>query len=342
MLTNQDHHPDIRAALDVLTEPASEAAGRVSTALRVLLRRAYACGGPRTWGFSRLTGDGFPLEFAFTTTDAHLRYTADPGGFGLSATGNLDEAVGLLAELGQPPHDPRVLAFMAASQQSAAGLYYGVWVGGRHVVDHGGNRHAAEDRFKLYAEVPESSLESHLPFISNYLNLPSRLIGRPVQLRMVGHEPATGRIEFYFRIRHLEAGALPLLLKPTGLQRRAGELVDFIEQAYGHPLTERIPGGSVGFSYGFIPGSETIVFTLFLFTRLLWGGDARIRSRFCERIQAAGQDPTAYWRFSAPLAERDVYQTYHGLMGMALAPEAPIQLTLGVRPPPLPDRRTMS
>lgn len=342
MPTNQEHHPDIRAALATLAQSDSAAAGRVSTALRVLLRRAYASGGPQAWGFSRLTGDGFPLEFAFTTTDTHLRYTADPGGFGQSASGNLDDAVGLLAELGQPPPDPQVLAYMAASQQTAADLSYGVWVGGRHLVGQAGNRPAPEDRFKLYAEVPESSLESHLPFITTYLPFPSRLIGRPVQLRMVGLEPATGRLEFYFRMRHLEAGALPLLLQPTGLHSRAGELADFIERAYEHPLSERIPGGSVGFSYGLIPGRETIVFTLFLFSRLLWGGDARIRPRFFERMRQAGQDPTAYWRFSAPLAERDVCRTYHGLMGLAMAPHAPIHLTLGVRPPPSPERRTLS
>jgi hypothetical protein len=334
MLPNQDHHPDIRAALDVLTESTSAAAGRVSAALRVLLRRSYASGGPQAWSFSRLTGDGFPLEFAFTTSDAQLRYTADPGGFGLPAAENLDDAVGLLAELGQPAPDPRLLAHLKASQQSATRLSYGVWVGGRHVVAPGNNRHAPADCFKLYVEMPESSLESHLPFITTYLNLPSRMIGRPVQLRMVGLEPTTGRIEFYFRIRHLQAGALPLLLQSAGLQQRAGELTDFIEQAYGHPLTERIPGGSVGFSYSLIPGSETIGFTLFLFTRLLWGGDVRIRSRFGERLQEVGQDPSAYWRFSAPLAKRDVYETYHGLLGLTMGPHTPIHLTLGVRPPP--------
>jgi hypothetical protein len=336
MRTHPEHHPDIRAAVETLDRPGGTAAARVSAALRILLRRVYAADGPNTWRFSRLTGDGFPLEFVFTTGDGHLRYTVDPGGSVSSAAERLDDAVDLLAELGQPPPDPRVLACLTTMQRRAAGLNYGAWIGGRHRV--GANGHSRGDQFKLYAEIPESRLESQLPFITSYVQLPSRLLEHPVQLRIVGCEPATGRLELYFRVRHLAAGALPLLMRPAGLQSRAGELAEFIEKAYGHPLTERIPGGSVGFSYRLIPGSRTIVFTLFLFARLLWGGDARIRNRFGERMLAAGQNPAAYWRFTAPLAARDINQTYHGLLGLAMASQAPIQLALGVRPPPLADR----
>jgi hypothetical protein len=102
-------------------------------------------------------------------------------------------------------------------------------------------------------------------------------------------------------------------------------------------VDERIPGGSVGFSYAVAPGEPT-AFTLFLFTRLLWGGDGRIRQRFYERLQSVGLDPSPYWQVTAPLAERDIYQTYHGLLGFTLATLAPIQLSLGVRPPPLLSR----
>ena len=340
---DQAHHPDIRAALEAILHSAPEARERVSAALRVLLRGAYAANTPEAWKFSRLTGDGFPLEFTFSTADTHLRYAADPGALALPVTERLAEAIERMDELGQAPCAFQVLDYLKTWQQEATdNLSYGAWVGGRHPVKQADGNGILEDRFKLYAEIPATPWESHLTFIRKYLDLPPRLLERPVQLRMVAMEPSTGRIEFYFRIHHLETGVLPLLLRPAGLQQRSVELADFIEQAYGHPLSERIPGGSVGFSYSLIPGSKTIVFTLFLFTRLLWGGDARIRSRFAERLRTAGQDPSAYWRFSAPLAERDVYQTYHGLIGLAMAPQAPIQLTLGVRPPPLPDRRAIS
>jgi hypothetical protein len=342
MPTYETHHPDIRAALETMDRPACAAAKRVSAALRNLLRNAYTTGNPHAWRSSRLTGDGFPLEFVFSTGDAHLRYTADPGASRSSRAGLLEDAVALLATLRQPPPDPRVLAYLRAAQQRTADLCYGAWIGGRHPVGDAKNGHCGQDHFKLYAEIPGNGLAWHLPFITAYVPLPQRLLERPVQLRLAGVEPATGRLEFYFRIRNPAAGTLPLLLQPANQQSRAGELVDFLAQAYGHPLTERIPGGSVGFSFVSTPGSETVVFTLFLFTRVLWGGDARIRNRFAERMRAAGQDPAAYRRFSAPLADRDVCQTYHGLMGLTVAPQAPIQLTLGVRPPPVAGRGSMN
>jgi hypothetical protein len=183
--------------------------------------------------------------------------------------------------------------------------------------------------------VPEQRLESHRPFIETFLNFPPRLYQGAAQLTMIATEPAVGRIELYLRTRELELVTLPLLLEAAGLRSRAGEVIDFIEEAYDHRLAGRIPGGSAGFSYALIPGSCEVVFTLYLFTRMLWGGDARIRRCFTERLRTAGQDPAAYRELTAPLAERDVYHTYHGLLGFTLAPAAPIHLSLGVRPPPV-------
>ena len=323
------HHPDICAALEILSRSAPAATERLSKALRVLLWQAYASDAPRAWQFSRLTGDGFPFELAFTTADAHLRYTADPGSPDMAALERLPYAVGLLSELGQPPIDPQVLTYLVTMQQAGTSLDYGAWIGGRHALDR-----PDTDRFKLYAEVPPGDLAAHLPFLSVYLNLPARLLTRPVQWRMLAIEPATGRLEFYFRYQSLAPDTLPLLLQPAGLHARSEELLDFLQQAYAHALGERIPGGSVGFSYALIPGHQAINFSLFLFTRLLWGGDARIRPRFSERLQAAGRDSSAYWQITSPLAERDIYQTYHGLLGVGVSAQSPIQLSLSVRPPP--------
>ena len=327
------HHPDIGATLEILSHSAPAATERLGLALRVLLRQTYASGAPRAWQFSRLTGDGFPFELAFTTADAHLRYTADPGGPDVAVMERLPYAVGLLSELGQPPIDPQILTYLVTIQQAGAALDYGAWIGGRHTIDR-----TNADRFKLYAEAPPGDLQAHLPFLKAYLNLPERLFTRPVQWRMLAIEPATGRLEFYFRYQSLAPGTLPLLLQPAGLHTRSEELLDFLQQAYAHPLSERVPGGSVGFSYALIPGHQAITFSLFLFTRLLWGGDARIRSHFFERLQAAGRDASAYWQITSPLAERDVYQTYHGLLGVGVSAESPIQLSLSVRPPPCAPR----
>lgn len=347
-----EHHPDIQAALDALAVTSQSTVARramierAGTALKVLLRASYTSRNLAAWNFSSLTGDGFPLELAFTTADfsvveGHLRYTVDPGGPDLPATERLGHAIALLDELGSPAPNADLLELLAHWQRAAPpdALHYGAWVGGRHAVSCLGN--APMDRFKLYVETPLGDQEARPDLIAAHLDPSPLLPGRVLELRMLALEPATGRMEFYFRIRHLQTLALGHLLHPAGLRQRLDELLEFIRQAYGHPLDERIPGGSVGFSYAVAPGEPT-AFTLFLFTRLLWGGDGRIRQRFYERLQSAGLDPAPYWQVTAPLAKRDIYETYHGLLGFTLAALAPIQLSLGVRPPPLLSRTTVA
>jgi hypothetical protein len=201
-------------------------------------------------------------------------------------------------------------------------------VGGRHK-----GPSAAGDRFKLYFEVPEGGGEPLLP-----PHLPSepapRLSDRRLQLRMYGYEPTSGAHERYYRVAHGMSHHLYHLLRQAGLECRTRELLDLIQEAYGHPLDDKIPGGSVGFSYAHGPG-RPVVFTLFLFARALWGGDRRILRRLATLAAARGWDLGAYSQAAAPLAARDVYQTYHGLLGFVVAPDRPIQVTIGLRPPPL-------
>ena len=333
------HHPDIQSAIQHIAQTDPSTAGRFSIALNVLLRAVETSNDPQAWRSSHLTGDGFPLEITFTTADGHLRYTVDPGGCEMPMRERLGYAVSLLNELGQPPANPEILSHLAGIQKAAPDqLHYGAWTGGRHRAGRTAGVPAGapwEDRYKIYVEAPESDPQSQLPFITPYLDPPPRLYNHPLLLRMAALEPASGRMELYFRTNRLETAALTTLLHPVGLRARADELADFIEQAYSFPLNGQLPGGSVGFSYSLIPGQQPAAFSLFLFTRLLWGGDARIRQRFAERLQANGQDPALYQQITAPLAERDVHQTYHGLLGFVVSTGAPIHLSLGVRPPPV-------
>lgn len=346
-----EHHPDIQAALGALTVTSQSTSARqavierTATALKVLLRASYSSRSLAAWNFSPLTGDGFPLELAFTTADfgvrdSRLRYTVDPGGPDLPTTERLRHAVALLAELGSPAPNAALLELLARWQRAAppGALHYGAWVGGWHAVSCPNK--APMDHFKLYVEIPLVNQQIYQDLICAHLYPSPLLPGRELALRMLAIEPTNGRMEFYFRVRHLQTLALGHLLHPAGLRQRRDELLEFIQQAYGHSLDERIPGGSVGFSYAVTPGEPT-AFTLFLFIRLLWSGDGRIRRRFCEYLQSAGLDPAPYSHVTAPLAERDIYQTYHGLLGFTFAAMAPIQLSLGVRPPPLLSRTAL-
>jgi hypothetical protein len=325
-LENRTHHPDIQEALDHLGKSMPAATQRASAALSFLLRRS--CESPPGgvgWRYSSLTGDGFPLEFSFGTPRTALRYTADVAGGELLLPRRLPYAVDLLQRLGQVAVEPTLLDRLSAIQRTGS-LTFGAWIGGRHTAD--------DDSFKLYAEIPLADLAVHKAFLRCWLPCVPILYDRKVQLRMVGYEAEGQQIEFYFRVRQLEVSHLPQLLRPMGLDGRAGELLELIADLHSYPLQERLPGGSSGFSYSVCPARGRGVFALFLFARALWGGDGNIRRRVASVLQSRGHDPSAYLRLTSRLAERNLYQTYHGLVGLAVADGRPVQIGIGVRPPP--------
>jgi len=211
-------------------------------------------------------------------------------------------------------------------------LRYGAWIGGRHPMA------GSVDRFKLYIEIPARYIRAAQSLLTPFLRSRPHLPERELQLRMLGLEPATGRMEFYYRVEDLSSAMLSHLLYPAGLRSRADELLNCVEEAYGYSLRApgtRIPGGSVGFSYAVSPDTNRVMFTLFLYARLLWGGDARIRTRFCEWLESVGQDSLRYREMTASLSSRDIFQTYHSSIGFILTSDAPIPISLGVRPPPV-------
>ena len=328
------HHPDIARMLAILERTAPAPVARAEATLHHLLRDVYESPLPAfAWHASALTGDGFPLEFTFTSVDTTIRYTAQVGAPTLSAPARFDTALSVVAQLsGQtvPPEMAHALRKLQARASAGDGLEYGAWVGARH---HGST--AEGDRFKLYLELPDGGAVSSLP--SQLLSCPiPRLSDRRVQDRLYGYEPASGRHELYCRVPHAMTYHLYHLLCQVELEHRTHELVELIEEAYNHHLDDKIPGGSVGFSYA--PGPErSIIFTLFLFARALWGGDRRILQRLTALAGAQGWDLGVYDTAAAPLRARDVYQTYHGLVGFVLAPDQPIQVTIGLRPPPVND-----
>ncbi|MCC6456074.1 MAG: hypothetical protein IT328_14060 [Caldilineaceae bacterium] len=340
--TRQQHrfqHPAIQAVLEALAQESPDPAQRASLSLaRLLHNHDAAPNQPEWWNSSQLTGGGFPVEFAFTTADRSVRYTADIGGTPIAPTTRLALAQEMIRHFGEPDLSPQVASALQALQHSGS-LRYGAWVGGKHA--------AGGDRFKLYCEVPGDDMPRdkmpgdgapdarHLRsalLAAGHLPLP-RLPDRAVQLRMVGYEPATQRMEAYFRVTPMATYHLPNLLQPLGMVTEARRLIGFIERLYGYPLRDKVPGGSVGFSYSLGPGGRG-VFTLFLFARALWGGDRNIRSKMSFHAQQQGWDPAAYLAITASLAQRNVYQTFHGMVGLTVVPEMPIQISIGLRPPP--------
>jgi hypothetical protein len=314
-------HPSVEWALAAFPGPA---AARAARALRAALRGRVEADGPAAWSSSRLTGDGFPVEFGFTTLDDRLRYTAEPGRAGDDRRRRFDAVNGLLGVLGSPPL-PADLAEGLRRMQARGPLLYGAWLGGRHGADG--------DEFKVYAEAPAAdspgAAGGGLPF-----ELPCpRLPDRTPELRMVAFTPGSARCECYYRVRALEAHHLPRVLAPGGANDRSGEVLSALAAVHDFPLADQLPGPSVGVSYSFpASGDGPRVVTLYFFARSLWGSDARTRRTFGRVGRAAGWDDTAYRRVTAPVADRETWRTAHGLVGVSLVPGRPPAFGVGVRP----------
>lgn len=283
-------------------------------AIALCLSARHAEDGDEAFRGSTLTGDGFPLEFGVSALDPRLRFTCEPGSRNLPPMARMQLAAKLAGQLGGKTLPAHLLATLRWAQQGAD-LAYGGWLGAR--IDDKGAVQA-----KLYAEL---SPDRPPPMLGEYV---PRLPYRPVEPRMLGID-CDGQAELYLRLPSLLPAELPALLAPAGMEARADEVVALLSKSYGQPFRDRLPGSSVGVSYA--AGDSGCAVTLYFFARALWGGDARIRQRFAALIADPAQRET-YWRATAPLAGRDLWQTRHGLAGLVLRPAALPSWVVGFRP----------
>jgi hypothetical protein len=284
--------------------------------VRVLLRERLEDTSGAAWGGSRLTGDGFPVEVAFSTADDRLRLTLEPGSRGVDPARRLALAVHRVEAAGGRAVAPEVLQALT-SLNTTGRLRYGAWVGCRVSPE--------ATAFKVYVEVPDPRLR--------WPGHPGPLLGdRDVALRMIAHAPGTGESETYFRIPSLLPAHLPAVLVPAGAEHRADLLLAWVEALYGHRVRGRLPGPSVGVSYRYEASGTSS--TVHFYARALWGGDRRIRARFAAAAAATGMgwDPAAYLAVTAPLADAAGWRTRHGIVGLTLGPGSARSLSLGVRP----------
>lgn len=301
----------IHSAIDgALAAFAPDVAHRARLLLYAMLSPRVGSDRPDRWSGSRLTGDGFPFELSFCTADDRLRFTVEPGRRDLNPTERLDFALAVLKRCGEAVPDDVVER--CRTIQRDATLAYGAWVGCR--VSSEGHS------LKLYVEVPDAQRPDLPP---PYFTLPERSIA----MRMLAY--SSNGFESYVRVPSLEPRHLPAILAPAGLEHRAGELVEVIRDVYGFSIRGRLPGAFVGIS---LSGAESAPrVTMYLFARALWGSDARIRRQFARVAGACGWNPDTYLQVTAPMAARESWQTYHGLLGITIDCAA-ISFALGVRP----------
>lgn len=322
------------AALAALAPFHPAAAERARAALGRLLAGIVESAWPEVaWSFSHLTGDGFPQLFTFCcrpggaqtsgSRPGEIRYTCEIAGPEVPVGERLPRARALVAELGGGEPPAEVGGFLERVQRQD-GLRFGAWVGGRHG--------PADDRYKLYAEVPPQGARE---VSQRAVELAGGALrpGRPLSPRMIGYDPAAGRLELYYRAPGLEPDELPRLLGLLGLEVRLPLLLELAAAAWGRPLAEGFPGETHGFSLVFGPAGEPQAFSLFHFARAVFrGGDGAIRRRLLALGQEAGWNLGDYAAVSAPLAGGDGWRTHHDLVSLVLPVRGPAELQIGVRP----------
>jgi len=302
--------PEIDHALCAFPRAVAERGRRV---LARLLRARLDDEQSKAWDGSRLTGDGYPLELSFCSSDARLRCTVEPGRATLPASERLGAALAALASAGERIETPVATELRAV--QSDAPLAFGAWIGCRVSWDSAVS--------KLYVELPPGR-------VSAMQHLPPALADRVAVPRMLAFVPATETFETYFRVPALEPRHLRAVLAPAGREDDAARLLELVERAYGHRVRGRLPGPSVGVSYSSDAAQHCVA--LHFYARALWGSDARIRRGFARLASAFAWNDETYLRVTEPLAARESWKTYHGMLSIALGASSRMSVSVGLRP----------
>lgn len=276
--------------------PVGRAACRLAEVLRPVMQSAWP---EVALAFSRLTNTGVPVEFAWTSRDPSLRWTAEVA----------------------PPEVPegsRVeRAFATASMSGAAApwvalqhggrLHYGAWVGMRHSED--------SDVSKVYVELPSGRLPQ------DWRRRHLLLAGMHQQWRMAGVGPA-GATEFYARVYDMDPALLQSMERSAF--GRTGCWIDAIARLLGRSELPRPSGVSLAFN----PDGEPCALTWFAAAKALFRDDdatqaALLRQAGDDQGKAllcalSGGTPDGRWR--------------HGMVGVGVDHHESTWVQVGIRP----------
>jgi hypothetical protein len=316
-------HPAIGRVLAHYAGAAPVATAAARAALTSILAGVSGSAWPEVgWSFSPLTGDGFPVEFTFSSAGEAISYAAEVSGPETPETDRLLIANGLLTRLHTVPLRPSLLTDWQ-SRQRGQSLGYGCWLGGRHG--------SGSDRYKVYAEVPPTAADAWTRAVAG---VPLGLATRPLELRMVGHDPAAGRTELYFRTQRPDWWEIGGLLHRVGWAGEVSGLRNRIETLTGTAFDSGALGRHVGISLAFDADVNVLAVSLFGFARAVFrGGDASIRRGVLRQGMAQGWPLSVYEAVTDPIADIDNSQTRHGMAAFSAMADGSTGFQIGLRPP---------
>jgi|GEM_PF-4387438 len=265
------------------------------------------------WSASLLTTTGFPVEFAWCSTTAELRYTLEPGSGVISPHQRLD----LVSQWG------KVAPFsfeLFKELQHGCSLRYGAWIGVRH--------QAEQTSYKYYLEIPINCNRDKIYKRCNDATYP--LPTEKSKLTMLGIDPKSTHPEFYYQTIDLQPRDVESLMGCFGIGDRAGELLHTLESLYGWPVYKKLPGKRHGFSYR-TGLSQEALFTFYLYACDVFASDAHARQALLHQGRTREWDTRFYEYVSAPL-KHSTRTRAHGLVGITLGKTGEAAVSVGLSP----------
>lgn len=316
----------VKRALRLCAESSPVAAPRAAAVLAVLLQNIENSMWQEVkWNFSRLTGDGYPVEFAFSSASETISYAAEFAAPEIANAKRLQIAEKLLHRLGTNSLPPQIVEQLQQIQQSGD-LLYGAWLGGRH--------EAAGDSYKIYLEVPKNNLAAAANFARSFVGNSLPPDECRAQLRMLGYDPSAQRTELYFRTENLEICEINSIMRRFDLSSRSSDLLEFVRQIGERTFSDDFLPSNAGLSIAFSADKTPLAISLFAFARSIFrGGDDVIRRALLQHGERAGWKLQNYEKVSAPLAQRAGWQTFHGMIAFTVTRENAPTLQIGLRPP---------
>ncbi len=287
----------VEATLQRLQTVAPASSDTARTWLETVLDPLSASVWPEmAWCFSRLTNTGMPVEFAWSSREAAVRWTAEVAAPEIDNAQRLSLAAALL------PWSLELQPWLRAQQNAA--LKYGAWIGGRHKPD---------TATKLYVE-----LDSGASFPGCDTHPLLRSDG--LLWRMAGLN-ADGSREYYARGPSLDLQRIDAMSRMV-----ADDNADFL--ALVKTLTDGhdLPRPS-GISLVLAPDGRPLAFTWFTFAKAIFRDDDAVSA--CLRPFATGDAARMYTALSS--GARDG-RWRHGMIGAGVDARGATWVQCGLRP----------
>jgi hypothetical protein len=310
-----------------VAEPALRAAASLSGLLQPLQQSSWS---DVKYSFSRLTGDGFPVEFTFSSATTAISYTTEIAGPELDERKKVGLAAALLQEKakGLPgnSYSPDSYSAIINRLGQQPDLTYGAWMAGRH--DNGKN-----DRFKIYLEVTNTCADIGVSCLKRFLPDFSAVNSHQCLLRMLSVN-TSGKLEYYFRLSSLDVWQLLYLLRCFGFANQGKELIEFVALLSKRKFDRSFIGDSLGLSIALDEHGMPEAATIFTFNfKVFEPGDGSIRRSVLTYSDWFGWDFASYAQITEPLASTTSRFTNHGLVAFTTTTGGQKIFQVGLRPP---------